>query len=129
MPPNPDVQSQETPCEFCIDAGADFDYCRVCGRGEPTPPAVQPQASPLLEAVRKARGDYTGAEVEHMILATHPPDCACGKHVSTPESVEVELKHEAWGIDPEGDNRPIVVSTTPEQDFFIVRIFRKSDAH
>lgn len=25
--------SDEKPCEFCIDAGPDFDWCRVCGRG------------------------------------------------------------------------------------------------
>jgi hypothetical protein len=22
-------------CTFCIDAGPDFDWCRVCGRGKP----------------------------------------------------------------------------------------------
>lgn len=36
--------------------------------------------SPLQEAVRKARGHYTGEEVERMILATHPPGCPCKHH-------------------------------------------------
>lgn len=40
-------------CEFCIDAGADFDWCRVCGRGLPD---EQPEPkSNLAEAIEKAR--------------------------------------------------------------------------
>ena len=66
-------------CVFCVDAGSDFDYCRVCGRG--ADPDPEPEASaPILEAIRKARGALTGPEVERAILATHPPDCTCGKH-------------------------------------------------
>jgi len=72
-------------CTFCIDAGADFDWCRVCGRGQPQPAEPETYASPLQEAVRKARGDLTGAEVVQAILATHPPGCNCGKHAAPNE--------------------------------------------
>lgn len=42
-------------CEFCIDAPeAEFDYCRVCGRGLPAEQPTEPK-SRLAEAVEKAR--------------------------------------------------------------------------
>jgi hypothetical protein len=69
-------------CTFCIDAGADFDWCRVCGRGLPDAASEMPEPAPapILKAIRKARGHLTGPEVVQATLATHPPDCDCGKH-------------------------------------------------
>jgi hypothetical protein len=54
--------------------------------------------SPLQEAVRKARGHYTGEEVERMILATHPPGCPCKHHSGQAASDESELG--STGRDP-----------------------------
>lgn len=66
---------------FCVDAGPDFDWCRVCGRGMVCTDEATPQPSALSEAVRKAQGKHlTGDEIERAILATHPPGCSCGKH-------------------------------------------------
>jgi hypothetical protein len=68
-------------CAFCCDAGADFDYCRVCGRGEqPSPPPRDVGTNsrarddlcrrvPLLEACRIASGRLTGDEVVASIEA------------------------------------------------------------
>jgi hypothetical protein len=77
---------------FCRDAGAGFDWCRVCGRGMPKPPESGPESSPLSEAIRKASGEYTGDEVVSMIEAYNrgaasvdgpdiPLDLAPGEHV------------------------------------------------
>jgi hypothetical protein len=61
-------------CVFCIDAGADFDWCRACGRGTPHAEAraVAEPRSPLLEAIRKAvRGRNDGDAGTAMIARTY----------------------------------------------------------
>lgn len=47
--------SQRGLCIVCVDAGADFDWCRVCGRGEPEEPAVIPMSG-LRLTIRQAFG-------------------------------------------------------------------------
>lgn len=44
-------------CTFCVDAGPDFDWCRMCGRGLPEGPmpCVLPMTGVRL-AVRLAKG-------------------------------------------------------------------------
>lgn len=72
-------------CMFCADAGMDFDYCRVCGRGEP---------ERLAEPVRRPLFDGSGCG--------HPPDpiaqrvigddawaCHCGRILDPRDGMEI----------------------------------------
>jgi hypothetical protein len=80
MPSDQGVGGASGPCSLCVGVMPPGEWCRACGFNQPEPtPDPEPRA-PLLEAIRKARGDLTGGEVVQAILATHPPDCACGKH-------------------------------------------------
>ena len=51
--------------------------------------------SDLSEAIRKARGDLTGEEIERMILATHPQSCPCIHHSVAGDANTVEGGGEA----------------------------------
>lgn len=82
------MMNDKRPCVFCVDAPeVDFDYCRACGRGKTGEPIPPPLPS-ILDAIRKVRGNYTGAEIERMILATHPAGCDCGKHGERPKGCQ-----------------------------------------
>jgi hypothetical protein len=51
------VLRHEGGCEFCIDApAAEFDHCRVCGRGEPVESSPVEPMMGLRLAVRIAKG-------------------------------------------------------------------------
>ena len=50
-------------CIACIDAGMDFDWCRVCGRGRPEIPLAPDPESPLSRSARVASGKLNGDEV------------------------------------------------------------------
>jgi hypothetical protein len=89
-PAREDTERPDGPCSLCIGAMPDGEWCRACGFGKPKSPAKSESRSPILEAVRKARGDLTGAEVVESILATHPPGCDCGKHASAARDTEQE---------------------------------------
>lgn len=55
-PPAPLLGNSRHGCAFCADAPeADFDYCRVCGRGASELPSVEPMTG-LRLAVRMAKG-------------------------------------------------------------------------
>lgn len=69
---------RQTACEFCIDAGMDFDWCRVCGRGMP-----QSAFTPEQQARIAARA----AEIERRLQPLfdgrgcgHPPDPIAERH-------------------------------------------------
>lgn len=73
-------------CEFCVDAGMAFDWCRVCGRGLPAPPPEPPPSRPFFD------GSGCG----------HPPDpiavnlpngyygCHCGRMLDPEDGHKVE---------------------------------------
>lgn len=86
----------EDGCVFCIDAGLDFDWCRVCGRGLPEP-EPEPE-SPVLEAVRKARGHLTGEEVCRRSLRLTCPDVRVASMETNPiEPLDHMAAEEAHG--------------------------------
>jgi hypothetical protein len=85
-----DTERPDGPCSLCVGAMPDGEWCRACGLGKPELPAKSEPRSPILEAVRKARGNLTGAEVVESILATHPPGCGCGKHAEVVRDTEQE---------------------------------------
>lgn len=62
--------SQQTDggCTFCADAGPDFDYCRICGRGEEAKLTVEPLTG-LRLAVRVAKGSPLSTDGERELEA------------------------------------------------------------
>jgi hypothetical protein len=63
------------PCSLCVGCLPEGEWCRACGFRQPTEP-IEPLRSPLLEAVRKARGDLRGVEIEESIRALNEASAA-----------------------------------------------------
>lgn len=52
--------SRSPVCIACVDAGAEFDYCRACGRGDPRFDPNAPGASPPPTAPSEPRHLFSG---------------------------------------------------------------------
>lgn len=93
-------------CMFCVDAGLDFDWCRVCGRGLPIEPPTPQARRPLFDGsgcghppdpVAERHGDlwacHCGSILEPkdgMVIPEAPGPVVhcdkCGCHVAVPDA-------------------------------------------